>query len=104
MVNVSSVLTHPLLNFAINRISSRKYVHMFLPWTCHTLSMMTLSECWTLSIGASFTAVPMSSTKYKSTVGYYTLNVAVKPTCIYCGHSVKQPPHYYSHLLRSLVI
>ena len=23
---------------------------------------------------------------------------------LYSGHSVKQPPHYYSHLLRSLVI
>ena len=22
----------------------------------------------------------------------------------YSGHSVKQPPHYYSHLLRSLAI
>ena len=26
----------------------------------------------------------------------------VKP--LYSGHSVKQPPHYHSHLLRSLVI
>ena len=23
---------------------------------------------------------------------------------LYSGHTVKQPPHYYSHLLRSLVV
>ena len=39
------------------------------------------------------------TTKERHDVPMYS---AVSP--LYSGHSVKQPPHYYSHLLRSLVV